>query len=84
MLTNKSMVIDDQVNSGGASPAHTLTVQNYGRGDIALRISGVSEFRTIAGATDILTVMTADECMGFIRLLLDTCRVATGNEELVL
>ena len=28
----------------------------------------------------ILTIMTADECMRFIRLLLDVCRVANGNE----
>ena len=77
---NESITVDEQLGIDiNDDVTNTLTVQSYGVGAVALRVTGVSEFRTVNGESDILTIMTGDECLRFARLLLDVCRVASGE-----
>ncbi|MGZ8944343.1 MAG: hypothetical protein ACXW1W_02845 [Methylococcaceae bacterium] len=84
MSFNQSLTIDEQLGTHiNADHSNTLTVQNYGGPEVALFIKGVPELTGAGPDGSILTIMTAAECLGFIRLLQDVCRVAAGNEELV-
>ncbi len=83
MLFNESITIDEQLGIDiNDEVTNTLTVQSYGVGAVALRVTGVSEFRTVNGVSDILTIMTRNECLGFMQLLRDVCKVAKGEEVL--
>ena len=75
MYKRQGIDINDEVTN-------TLTVQSYGVGAIALRVTGVSEFRQLNGKSDILTILSGDECLRFMRLLQDVCKVAKGEEVL--
>ena len=77
---NESLTVDEQLGLDiNDEVTNTLTVQSYGGGAVALRVSGVSEFRTFNGQSDILTLLSGDECLRFVRLLLDVCKVANGE-----
>jgi hypothetical protein len=77
---NESLKIDEQLGIDiNDEVTNTLTVQSYGVGAIALRVTGVSEFRQLNGESDILTIMSGDECGRFIKLLLDVRKVAKGE-----
>lgn len=79
-IFNESITVDEQLGFDiNDEVTNTLTVQSYGAGAVALRVSGVSEFRTFNGQSDILTILSGDECLRFVRLLLDVCRVAKGE-----
>jgi len=80
---NESITVDEQLGLDiNDEVTNTLTVQSYGVGAVALRVSGVSEFRTFNGQSDILTILSCDECLRFVRLLQDVCRVDKGEEAL--
>lgn len=77
---NESLTVDEQLGLDiNDEVTNTLTVQSYGAGAVALRVTGVSEFRTFNGQSDILTILSGDECLRFVRLLLDVCKVAKGE-----
>ena len=75
MSFHKSMVIDNQINTGVVPAKHSFLIQTSGCNDVALSVTGVSEF----GETDILTVMSGEQCLRFMHLLLDICKLANGG-----
>ncbi len=77
---NESLTIDEQLGIDiNDEVTNTLTVQSYGVGAVALRVTGVSEFRTVNGESDILTIMTEEECFKLLRLLRDVCKANRGE-----
>lgn len=79
-IFNESITVDEQLGVDiNDEVTNTLCVQCYGGGEIALRVTGVSEFRQLNGKSDILTIMSSDECLRFVRMLLDVCKVAKGE-----
>lgn len=77
---NESLTVDEQLGLDiNDEVTNTLNVQSYGVGAIALRVTGISEFRTVNGESDILTILSGDECLRFVRLLQDVCKVAKGE-----